>query len=148
MMSERPDEISRAIMALEAATAAFARMPDRPGEFSRAIGALEATTAALAKSFDRHCDDDDRRHSENLQQLRHIADRLGESSRQIAALAETVKPLAKTVAAMEPVVANWNFTRGKIAAWGGIGLCVLAFLGWVVEALVKAAATWMLSRFN
>jgi hypothetical protein len=32
---------------------------------SRALGDLEGTMRALKESFDKHCDDDDRRHQEN-----------------------------------------------------------------------------------
>jgi len=116
-------------------------MPGKLDEISLAIGAQGAEIAGLKQSFDRHCDDDDRRHRENIEVLKAIENRLGDLSR-------VLEPVVASVAIMRPIVDGYQVTRSKLAAWASIGLAVIALLGWIVEAAVKLAATWALSHWH
>ena len=116
-------------------------MPGKLDEISVAIGAQGAEISGLKQSFDRHCDDDDRRHRENLQVLKAIEQKLG-------ALNDVLQPVVASVTFMRPIVDGYVLTRSKLAAWASIGLGVIALLGWAVEALVKWAVSAALSHFH
>src|ERR1700722_2686237 len=77
-------------------------MTGKLDEISQAIGGLQATTDGLAKQLDVHCDDDRRRHEDNLQSLREITEQIRDVNESVRAL----QPLAETVALMKPIVAG------------------------------------------
>lgn len=97
-------------------------------EVSQAIGGLQAETAALVKSFDRHCDDDDRRHGENIKAIRDLT--------------ETLRPIADWARSAKPDLEAMKLSRAKIA---GISSVLLLFAGgavWLLEKLIDKALTW------
>lgn len=95
----------------------------------------------MKESFDRHCDDDDRRHVENITEMRGIKE-------EIAGLRLALEPLAASVAIMRPIVDGYQLTRSKLAAWASIGLAMIVLLGWIVEAALKWVVAWTLSHFQ
>jgi hypothetical protein len=95
---------------------------------SRALGDLECTMHALKESFDRHCDDDDRRHQENITALRA-------NTAAIESLAR-----AQRVAVTGPIVDGYQMTKSRLAAWASIAFGVLITFGWIIEAAIKWAA--------
>ncbi len=107
-------------------------MAGKLDEISASIGALQATTATLTRLFDRHCQDDDRRHQENSTALREIK--------------ETLAPLPKAVAAMEPIVNGYAISQGKKAYVIGLALTVLGVLAWILEQGISVFAGWLFHR--
>lgn len=107
-------------------------------EISRVIGQQEANVAGLKESFDRHCSDDDRRHSENKQVLQEIASELRN-------LNDCVKPLAQTVGIMKPIVDGYQVTRWKAIGFIAAASVFLGFLGWALSLIVGKALAWALS---
>jgi len=81
----------------------------------------------LNRLFEQHCEDDDRRHVENVELLRANNDAIGKLS-----------------AALEPLVASQALTKKRMAllASGGIGILIL--LSWVMESALKWAIGWLL----
>ena len=112
-------------------------MTGKLDEISAEIGALKAITATLTRLFERHCDDDDRRHDENLKTLREI----NESVRAL-------QPLAKTVALMEPIVRNYQISHLKLTGALGLAALILTTIGWLIEGLLGHAAGWLIDKLH
>ena len=76
----------------------------------------------LNRLFEQHCEDDDRRHVENVELLRANNDAIGKLS-----------------AALAPLLANQALTKKRLAllASGGIGLLIM--LSWAMESALKWA---------
>lgn len=100
-------------------------------EISVAIGTLRESTVGLRTSFDKHCVDDDRRHGENVRELR-------ENSSQISRLNETLIPLVKAVEAMKPVVEQYRTSRFKLAGAAGAIMMLFGFIGWLIQTFISA----------
>ena len=81
-------------------------------EISRAIGGLEASTTGLRASFDKHCLDDENRHSENIAVQREIS--------------ESVRKLTEAMTA----------SRFKVAGAASVIMVLFAFLGWLIQTFV------------
>jgi hypothetical protein len=111
-------------------------MTGKLDEISRVIGGMEQKVGGLKESFDQHCLDDDRRHTENTHSLRGIEQAVSE-------LTQTIKPLAKAVAAMQPVVEGYQITRWKIAGALGLAAVLVGSFGWLVLKLAGQALLWM-----
>jgi hypothetical protein len=93
-------------------------MAGKLDEISASIGELRATTVSLGKLLDRHCDDDERRHLENLGTLREIK--------------ETLQPLA---------ISHW-----KRAGAIGLALASLGGVAWLLEQAIGVAVAWVFHR--
>jgi len=109
-------------------------MPGKLDEISHAIGALETGVRELQRRNDETRKLQARRHADNAAALRDLAQKLD----QQAAAVETIRP---TVAALE-------LSRTKLTTWASIGFAGVVLLGWVVEAAVKWAISWILSHFQ
>lgn len=107
-------------------------------EISRIIGQQEATLAGLKESFDRHCDDDDRRHLENLGELKCMNMQLAENN-------ATLKSLCEAFAIMKPVVDGYQITRWKIVGALSLASIILAGLGYGIWQLVTKFAGVIIS---
>jgi hypothetical protein len=84
------------------------------------LGDLEGTMRALKESFfDKHSDDDDRRHQENIGALRA-------NTAAIETLARALEAVAQRVAVMGPIVDGYQMTKSRLAAWASIGLSALS----------------------
>ena len=59
-----------------------------------------------------------------------------------------MKPLANTVATMEPIVAGYSLTRGKIAGAFALGTTIITVLGWVVSLFAGKIIAWIVSSFR
>ena len=108
-------------------------------QISQAIGSLQATSERLTELFDRHCDDDDRRHNENVE-------RLDEICRQNAELKAALKALTEAVSAMQPIVAGYAISRWKAAGAMSLAVALLSVLGLLLEKMLGAAGAWLLDR--
>jgi len=109
-------------------------MAGKLDEISHAIGAIEAAIRDLQRRADEDRETRDRWHAE--------------SRAAIAALTRKLDQHAAAVDAMRPAVASIVVLRSKLAWWGSIGLGVVAVFGWIVEASVKAAVTFIWSHFH
>jgi hypothetical protein len=93
------------------------------------LGSQESNLKNLGRNFDRHCTEDDERHTENIAEMR--------SMRQaVEKLTALVQPLADTVALMKPIVDGYQTTKLKFV--GGlmvVGLIVSA-VGWLITSVV------------
>ena len=105
-------------------------------EISLAIGELKSEQRGLRSSFDKHCDDDDRRHGENLTALHTLSDRLGK-------LTEVVAPLARAVEAMQPVVEQYKAARFKVIGAASIIMMLLGFIGWLIQTFIAGMINWL-----
>jgi hypothetical protein len=81
----------------------------------------------LNRLFEQHCEDDDRRHGENVKLLTDNND--------------AIKGLA---AALAPIAANYKLTKRRMALVGTVGLSLLIGLSWALEAAMKWAIGWLL----
>ena len=108
-------------------------------EISRAIGGLEANFKSLGRSFDHHCTDDDRRHSENIEALR-------ECNKAITELTTALRPIADTVAAMKPIVESYATSRLKFAGAMGVVLVLLGTVTWFAEQVISNGIKWFFGQ--
>lgn len=109
-------------------------MPGKLDEISRAIGAIETSIRELWRRADEDRETRDRWHAE--------------SRAAIAALAQKLDKHAAAVEMMRPAVAALVLSRSKLAAWASIGLASVAVFGWIVEAMIKLAVTWVWSHLH
>jgi hypothetical protein len=109
-------------------------MPGKLDKISRAIGALETGVHELQRRNDENRRLQAQRHADNAAALRDLAQKLDQQS----AAVEAIRP---TVAALE-------LSRTKLTTWATIGFAGVVLLGWVVEAAVKWAISWVLSHFQ
>lgn len=77
--------------------------------------------------FAQHCEDDDRRHGENVELLKANND--------------AIKDLAQALA---PIAANYKLTKRRLALVASLGLSLLIGLSWALEAGVKWVIDWLL----
>jgi hypothetical protein len=101
-------------------------MPGELNEISRVIGGLEEGVRNLSKTFTQHCQDDDRRHTENLDAMN--------------ALNENISKLNRRLTPFE--IAQWK----KSGAWA-LALAILGTIGGLVytvagELIKIIAARW------
>lgn len=108
-------------------------------EISRAIGALEQSTSQMTKLFDRHCEDDSLRHNENLQTLAEV-------NENVSDLKSEVKALTAAVGQMQPLVAGYAISRWKAAGAMSLAVAILSVLGFLLEKIIEAAVTWLITR--
>ena len=109
-------------------------MAGKLDEISRAIGSLETSVRELQRRIDENRDMQTRRHADNAAALRELAAKLDQH-------AESVEMIRPTVAALE-------LSRSKLATWASVGFAGAVLAGWVLEALVKWAVSWVLSHFQ
>jgi hypothetical protein len=101
--------------------------PDGYHEMVFKLGRNTERLENLNRLFEQHCEDDDRRHVENVELLK--------------ANNEAIKDLAQALA---PIAANYKLTKRRLALVASMGLAVLIGLSWAVEAGLKWAIGWLL----
>jgi hypothetical protein len=80
---------------------------------------------------------------------REIRDRWHTESRAaIASLTQKIDRHAVAVEVMRPAVAALELSRSKLAAWASIGFAGVVVFGWIVEASVKFAVSWLWSHLH
>jgi len=109
-------------------------MAGKLDEISRVIGAIEMRVHELQRRAEEDRDTRDRWHAE--------------SRAAIAALTQKLDRHAAAVDLLRPAVAALELSRAKLAFWASIGFAVVVVFGWIVEAVVKGAVTWLLSHFH
>jgi hypothetical protein len=109
-------------------------MPGKLDEISRAIGAIETAIDQLRRRAEEDREIRDRWHAE--------------SRAAIAALTQKLDRHSAAVEAMRPAVAALELSRSRLAAWASIGLAGMVVFGWMIEASVKFAATWIWSHLH
>lgn len=107
-------------------------VPTKLDEISLAIGELKSDTKSLDRTLTQHCDDDDRRHQENLDAIRDLTKAL-----------EPLGPLAATVATMKPIVESYQTSRLKLAGAISLAMVLLGFVGWVIEQIIASGVRWI-----
>lgn len=106
------------------------------------FGEMRAELKNLNKLFEQHCEDDDRRHAENVAVLRA-------NTEATTNLATMFKTLADSVAFMRPVVDSYVVTKGRLAMIATAGFGLLIVIGWLLEAGLKWVIGWLLkSKFG
>lgn len=111
-------------------------MPGRMDEISRSIGGLEEGVSGLRRTFDQHCQDDDKRHHENVSNLRELMEKMDE-------LKEAVTPLVSTVAIMKPIVDGYQISRWKLAGVVSFVGILLTVFGWLISAGAAKMLHWI-----
>ena len=101
------------------------------------FGEMRATLKSLNSVFGQHCEDDDRRHLENVKLLEANTKAIGD-------LTAVVKTLADSVAFMRPVVDSVAVTKGRLALLASVGFGIVVAIGWLLEAGLKWAIAWVL----
>jgi hypothetical protein len=80
---------------------------------------------------------------------REIRDRwFTESRAAIAALTKKLDQQAAAVESMRPAVAALELSRSKLATLASVGFIGVIVFGWIVEAAVKFAVSWIVSHFQ
>jgi hypothetical protein len=91
----------------------------RIDEFSRVLGSIETSQKSLENKLDEHCDDDERRHQENITAIRDLT--------------ESVRPVVETVKRITPLVdaqqKTWLQIGGAVTTVSGL----LAFVAYVMS---------------
>jgi hypothetical protein len=96
-------------------------------EISRVIGGLEEGVRNLSRTFTQHCEDDDRRHTENLDAMR--------------ALNENISKLNRRLTPFE--IAQWK----KSGAWM-LALAILGTVGGVVYLIAGEIIKLIVARWH
>jgi hypothetical protein len=81
----------------------------------------------LNEQFKQHCEDDDRRHNEN-----------------VALLTANNKAIERLTDRLAPIAANYALTKRRMAVVASLGLGVLVMASWALDATVKWAVGWLL----
>jgi hypothetical protein len=89
----------------------------------------------LNRLFDQHCQDDDRRHEENVALLKA-------NTEAIAAQGKALEKFARRVELMSP--GGSVLSRKQVAVLAVVGTGVMVVVGWMVEAAVKWAVGWFI----
>lgn len=103
-------------------------------EISRAIGAIETSIRELWRRADEDRETRDRWHAE--------------SRAAIAALAHKLDRHAAAVEMMRPAVAALVLSRSKLVTFASIGFAGVVVFGWMVEATVKMAVSWVWAHLH
>lgn len=116
---------------------------DRLAELSEKVGKQTGSLDGLNNSFDRHCDDDDRRHHENVEALKRAhgenIDNFREVFAELRKITEKLEPVAgltKDVAEMKPHVEDYKTFRKQLAL---VAVGVSAIAGGAVSLIWYAA---------
>lgn len=109
-------------------------MRTRFDEISRAIGSIETSVRELQRRADEDREIRDRWHAEN--------------SAAITTLTRKLDQHAAAVEMMRPAVAALELSRSKLAAWATIGFAGVVVFGWVLEAVVKWAISWVIGQWH
>lgn len=117
-------------------------------EISQSIGALQATTGGLQHTFNQHLEDDDRRHSENISEIRRIADAMQRSADLQQQSNAKLNALIDRVNIMSPIVDGYQISRWKMAGAVGLASIILAGFGWILAIAVGEAAKWLLAHIR
>lgn len=96
-------------------------------ELSFKLGRNTEGLENLNRLFEQHCEDDDRRHGENVELLKANNEAIDNLSRALA-----------------PIAANYKMTKRRLALVASLGFSVLVGLSWAAEVLVKWAFGWLL----
>jgi hypothetical protein len=107
-------------------------MPGKLDEISEAIGRLRASVADIQKRMEENRKLQDCRYADNSAALRDLGQKLDNH----AAAVEVIRP---TVAALA-------LSRSRLATWASIGLAAVVVLGWIIEAGIKWAVSYLLSH--
>ena len=109
-------------------------MPGKLDQISHAIGTIESAIRELQ----RRADED-----------RETRDRwFAESRAAIAALTQKLDAHAGAVEMLRPAVAGLQLSRSKLTALASIGFAGVIVFGWIVEAILRAAAAWAWSHLH
>lgn len=108
--------------------AARGRIDDISYKLGRSAEGLEN----LNKMFEQHCDDDDRRHRENVGLIKA-------NTEAIDNLSNAMRGINDSIAFMRPVVDGYVMTKSRLALLALIGTGIMIAIGWILEAALKWA---------
>ena len=109
-------------------------MAGKLDDISRIIGAIETSVLDLKLRADED---------------REIRDRwFAENRAAIASLTKKLDQHAAAVESMRPAVAALELSRSKLATLASIGFVAVVVFGWLMEAALKAASSWIVSHFQ
>jgi hypothetical protein len=91
-------------------------------EISFKLGRNTEGLESLGRMFEQHCEDDDRRHVENVKLLTDNNDAIATLSKALA-----------------PLLASQVLTKKRLALLASAGFFVLIMLSWVMESALKWA---------
>jgi hypothetical protein len=100
-------------------------------EISFKLGRNTEGLESLGRQFAQHCEDDDRRHVENVQLLTANNDAIG-----------------KLANALAPLLASQALTKRRLALLASGGFAILVGLSWVMESALKWAVGKLLIKFG
>lgn len=95
-------------------------------QVSLAIGETRSDIKALGEKLDKHCDDDDRRHTENIAVLKDMAKAM-----------EPLAVLAVTVARISPIVDGLQTTRIRLGVIATIFTLLMGAVAWLAEQAIS-----------
>jgi hypothetical protein len=96
-------------------------------EISFKLGEHAKGLENLNRLFEQHCEDDDRRHQENVDLLK-----------------ANNGAIEKLSLALAPIAANHKLTKRRLALVGSVGLGVFVMLSWAIEAALQWVVSWIL----
>lgn len=94
------------------------------------LGKQGQAIEGLKESFDQHCKDDDRRHVENLAEIKGLR-------KAIEANTAAMRKIAGKVTVMQPTVDFFKDNKPKILVTLGVASFVLTGMGAIVWAVVS-----------
>jgi hypothetical protein len=104
-------------------------------ELSYGLGRNAEGLENLNRLFDQHCQDDDRRHEENVAVLKSNTDAIGAQNKAL-------EKLTARVALMS--LGGGVLSKKQVAVLAVVGTGVMVVVGWMVEAAVKWAVGWFI----
>jgi chromosome segregation ATPase len=109
-------------------------MAGKLDEISRSIGALEQSVGDIKTKVGEI--------------KAEIHDEAEARERQHASNQAQMNEINQKLAAHAGVLAMLQVTRSRIAAWASIGVIILVAIGWVLEAAIKWAVGFALSKIS
>ncbi|MGB6536646.1 MAG: hypothetical protein WBF58_11870 [Xanthobacteraceae bacterium] len=103
-------------------------------EISEAIGRLRSSVADIQRRMEENRKLQERRHADNSAALRDLVQKLDKH-------ADAVESIRPTVAALE-------LSRSKLTTFASVGFAAVVLLGWLIEAVVKWTAGWLMSHLQ
>lgn len=103
-------------------------------EISEAIGRLRSSVADIQRRMEENRKLQERRHADNSAALRDLVQKLDKH-------ADAVELIRPTVAALE-------LSRSKLTTFASVGFAAVVLLGWLIEAVVKWTAGWLMSHLQ
>lgn len=138
------------------------RILEQLAEAGRERGEVVANLRNLGRNFDRHCDDDERRHKENLGAFKDVSGAFKEVNVSLGGLRDSIERLSARlnstdanlettddkVAAIKPIVDGYQLTKARLIGVGLTLSLVVSAGGWILVEVGKLALGTLVKKIG